>query len=185
MTEMQRDLDSWKINIVQIPLDYYPFALPPPASTSTHQPGSFKKEDPPPKRTSFAVAPSEAFLPSHNRGRIATPDSQAKRGTSFAVGLVTGSEEGSTRYLHKMENGGEIVMKLENDAIQLKILLASPHIGSQKQKGNTMLDTVCRLKELVSLLAECQNQVAITLFLPHPITRARARARASARARGC
>lgn len=129
---MQRELESFKINVIQIPLECYPFALPSP--TPTHG-----------QKISFQAS-------SHG-------DPPARRGATFAVGLVSPSDHGSSRYLYKIENSSEILMKLENDAIQLKIYLASPHISGLRQKVDMSLDTVSKLQELIHLLEDCQNQV--------------------------
>lgn len=138
---MQQDLESLKINIIQIPLECYPFALP--GDTPTN------------------AAQSQKISFPGGRGKdVITADPPARKGATFAVGLVSPTE-GSSRYLYKIENSSEILMKLENDAIQLKIYLASPHIGGLRQKVDVSLDTASKLRELVHLLMECQTQVLI------------------------
>ena len=52
-------------------------------------------------------------------------------------------------------------MKLENSAVQLKLLLTSPHIGALKLKADISLNTVSKLLEMVQLLLECQKQVCV------------------------
>lgn len=132
---MQKELESWKVNVIELPLEYYPFALP--------------------------ILSSSAIIQSQ-KITFQTSKTAAKKGTSFSVGFVSPSESPS-RYLYKIENSSELLMRLENDAIQLKIHLASPHIGGLKHKGNNLLDMVSQLQELVQLLTECQKQVPTVL----------------------
>ena len=132
-------MDLKKINIVQIPIDFYPFALPDLAAPAAHQKIKFQTEGSPPTK-------------------------KGPKGTSFSLGFAeppSSSVESSSRQnLFKLENHAAILMQLENDNIQLKQYLASPHVGALKHRVNSLLDTVSQLQELMHLIVKCQEQVA-------------------------
>ncbi len=142
---MQQKLESQKINIIQVPLECYPFAL---ANLSS---GSMQE-----KRTILDVIHS-------------VPAATGKKGTSFAVDFanpIDNSTQHSVRSLYTIGNSEQLLMELENDEIQLKLYQASPHMGGQRHKVSNLLDVVARLRELVQLLTECQEQVN-DHFPPH------------------
>lgn len=82
----------------------------------------------------------------------------SRKGTSFALSFGS-SESAASQHLFKVENHSAILMQLENDAVQLKLYLASPNIGALRHKANGLLDTVSQLQELVHLVTKCQEQV--------------------------
>lgn len=135
--DLQQKLESRRINIIQVPLECYPFALADLSSGS--------------KKTVLDVI--------HSTKADAAP---GKKGTSFAVDFANpmdSSTQYSVRALYTVGNCEELLMELENDAIQLKLFLASPHTGSLRHKVNDLLDVVSKLREVIQLLAECQEQV--------------------------
>ena len=79
--------------------------------------------------------------------------------TSFALGFQPASDS-LVEYLYSVDNDTEICVGLENDGIQLKMLLASPHLGSLKAKAESLMKTLVELQELVGLLSDCQNKVS-------------------------
>ena len=136
---MQQEVTSKKINIVQIPLEYYPFALPDLASVSGQIPPLIQK-------TVFQT-PTVSEPPA------------TKKGTSFALGFEPQHPSSPSQHLYKMENHAAILMQLENDVIQLRVYLASPHIGLLRNKANSLLDTLSQLQILLCLVTKCQEQV--------------------------
>ena len=83
---------------------------------------------------------------------------QGERITSFAIGLPPPSPT-RVECLLFVSNIQNVLMELENDIINVKILLASPHLGSLRTKAETAMKTLLQLKELVGLLSECQDKV--------------------------
>ena len=156
--DLQQKLESQKINVIQVPLECYPFAL---ADLSS---GSGKK-------TVLEVI--------HSSSGTKPPAATAKKGTSFAVDFaspVESSTDYSVRYLYTIGNIEELLMELENDEIQLKLYLASPHLGTLRHKLNSLLDVVSRLRELIRLLSECQEQwqylLTLMKFVEGPLQKA-------------
>ena len=141
---MQQETDLKKINIIKIPMDYYPFALP-----------------------NLTTVPDQLPAPSHKitfqtTSRMEMKSPRTRKGATFAPpSSAIRRERPSTpsQYLYKMENHRAILMQLENNAIQLKLHLASPHVGPLRHKANSLLDTMFQLQELLHLVTKCQEQV--------------------------
>lgn len=146
VVDMQKDLDLKNINIIQIPLDFYPFALP-----------EFASRSPTPSR-----GPKISF---HTSKLKVARASATKKGATFSLNFTRPSYSPSptSQYLYTMENHAAILMQLENEAIQLKLHIASPHVGALRQRANKVLDTVSQLQELVHLLTKCQEQVKLMI----------------------
>ncbi len=123
------------ISIIHVPVEYYSFAVPGSSSSDLNQ--NQKSVD------------------------NAEPKKGTDKSTSFALGFFKPADDVSIQNLYSVGNSTEISLELENDAIQLKIFLASPHVGHLKTKGENLLDTLSRLRELFYLVIECQEQVFI------------------------
>ena len=126
-----------KINVIQMPLEFYPLAglCPRSASSQTNARTSGK------------------------RGVKSADDPVTKKGASFALNFMETSSSPS-QYLYTIDNQATILMELENCAIQLKFHLDSPHMGNMRLKTNTLLDTISQLLELIHLLIHCQEKVS-------------------------
>lgn len=147
MAELQAELDWKKINIVQMPFEFYSFALP---------------------DSSDALAPSQRITfqrdTSSKGAKVTEGAPPIKKGATFSLGFAeppSSSEISSQQYLLKLENHLAILIQLESNAIQLKQYLASPYIGALRHRTNSLLDTVSQLQELVHLVTECQEQVLL------------------------
>lgn len=145
---MQQVIDNKKINIVPIPLEFYPFAFPDCASITGHLAV-------PNQKITFQTDASKG-------SKVAEAPPPSKKGTSFALSFAKppSSESAASQHLFKLENHSAILMQLENDGIQLKLYLASPHVGALRLKANALLDTVTQLQELMHLVTKCQEQVS-------------------------
>lgn len=156
--EIQQELESLKISISQMALECYPFALPTDTPTHAH---AHKITFQSPSAAAKEVSISEPAPPPPQR-----------KGATFAVGLASPSDS-SARYLYEVENGAEVLMRLESSGIQLEVHLASPHLGPLRQKAEALLDTVSKLRELVSLLLQCQEQVCCGSEMRPPVKKSR------------
>ena len=123
---MQLKLESSMVDIIQVPIDRYPFALPNSSPDLAPAPLNVKK----------------------------TLD----KVTSFAFNFHKTTDE-PIEHLYSMGNVSEISIQLENDIVQLKMYLTSPHMGGFRHQGNYLLDSLSHLEELILLLTECQEQV--------------------------
>lgn len=154
MNELQTCLEQKTISITQFPIDRYPFAAPIKPNESSEVM---------PKRThtpQTKVASGTTIVgPRFSTQATAGPVTPAKT-TSFAVGFQR-AVKGSTTLdcLFSIENDSKLCMWLENDVIQTKVLLSSPHLGSLKMRGELLLKTLSELQEIVTLLSQCQDKV--------------------------
>ena len=153
MNELQTCLEQKTISITQFPIDRYPFAAPVQPDES-----SFKPEVTP-RHTNTPQAKKTSVGPRFNTQPTIGPATPAKT-TSFAVGFQR-AVRGSTTLdcLFSIENDSNLCMWLENDVIQTKVLLSSPHLGSLKMRGELLLKTLGELQEIVTVLSQCQAKV--------------------------
>ena len=175
---MQSRLEQETLTVIQTPADRYPFVLSssspiPPPTTQERDPRSTKhttistgvKITTSTNTTLSTVAKStNASITTGVRGVIKDAPSHAKkhgeRITSFAVGLPPPSPSGGkVKCLLFIENDQDVLMGLESDVISVKILLASPHLGSLRTRAEALKKTLLQLKEMVDLLSQCQDKV--------------------------
>ena len=177
---MQSRLEQETLTVSQIPVERYPFSvsrssspLPPPherdhrstkhttVSTSTNTNISTGA-----KSTNTTTVPTNSTISTGARsGKDATSRSKkhGERITSFAVGLPPPSPSAGGRvdFLLFVDNDQDVMMCLENDIIGVKILLASPHLGSLRTRAEALKKTLLQLKEFIDLLSQCQDQVRL------------------------
>ena len=153
---MQGRLEQETITVIQIPIDRYPFAV---TSSSPQHP------EPPSKTAGASTTTTTSNTTSSvkNARDIPSPVKKLKHGdrtTSFAVGFqqLTASN-GGVECLFFVENEERILLALENDIISVKILLASPHLGSLRPRVESVMKTLVQLRELVGSLSHCQDKV--------------------------
>ena len=154
-------MDQETIAVSQSSVDRYPFAI---ASPSPPPP---QDRDPRSKlvgisTTTTTTASVTAGGGGKSRKDVVTSPARkhSERTTSFAVGFRRPSlPEGAIECLLFVDNEEEILIQLENDVINVKILLASPHLGSLRARVESVMKTLVQLKELVALLSHCQDQV--------------------------
>jgi hypothetical protein len=151
VVELLKEFDLRKINIIQMPLDFYRFALPDCAGglATSH-------------KITFQTDPSTG-------AKVIEGEKVAKKGAKFSLSFsdplssstvnTSSFQQQQQQHLLKLENHAAILMQLENDSIQLKQYLASPHIGNLRLKVNGLADTVSQLQELMHLVTKCQEQV--------------------------
>ena len=177
---MQSRLEHETLTVSQSPVDRYPFAV---ASSSPLPPQSQERDPRSTKHTAVSngvkiatstnttistVAKSTNNATSTGvRGDKDAPSHAKKRGeriTSFAVGLPPPSPSaGRVECLLFIDNDQDVVMGLENDVINVKILLSSPHLGSLRTRAEALKKTLLQLKELMDLLSQCQDRVGWTV----------------------
>ena len=142
------------ISITQFPIERYPFALPGHSTTSTPR----KPLTPPRKLSHVALAVTAAV-----RQSTAKPtESGIPSKPTFSVGFHGLTKDSITQNcLFAIEQQNQLCMWLENDLIQTKVLLSSPHLGNLKIRGEQLLKTLTELQEIVMMLSQCQNKVSI------------------------
>lgn len=142
----------------QSPVDRYPFAI---ANPSPLPP---QDRNPHPKQVGISTATTTTTTTvkgAKTTKDISSPSRRhSERITSFTVGFQQPAiSEAVVEYLCFLDNAREILIQLENDIINVKILLASPHLGSLRARVESAMKTLMQLKELVGLLAHCQEKV--------------------------
>ena len=155
--KMQNRLEQHTLTVSQSPVDRYPFAI---ASQSPLPP---QHRDPRSKQVGISTGATTGTLA---RGTINAKDvtsparRHSERMTSFTVGFQQPSiSEAAVECLYFLDNEGEILIQLENDIINVKILLSSPHLGSLRARVELAMKTLMQLKELVGSLSHCQEKV--------------------------
>ena len=130
------------INVVEIPAEKFGFIIAKPGSSDG------------------AITDTTTSTTAKKSKGTAKKFKGTEKTTSFAFGFVEHRDrEASTEALYLIENNTEILAELENAMVELKMLVGSPHIGHQKTKAVSLLDTFSRLIEHIDLLTQCQNQV--------------------------
>ena len=82
--------------------------------------------------------------------------------TSFALDVIQSEEDDNeSRKIHRVSNFLEVMINLEHHLTQLKMFLASPHLGSLRAKAESLLGSVLQLLEIVALLSDCQTKVGL------------------------
>ena len=183
---MQSRLEQETLTVSQIPVERYPFAV---SRSASPLPPSQERDHRSTKHTTVSTAvkiatstntnistgakstntttvPTNSTISTGARSsRDATSRSKkhGERITSFAVGLPPPSPSagGRVNCLLFVNNDQDVMMGLENDIIGVKILLASPHLGSLRTRAEALKKTLLQLKELVDLLSQCQDQVRL------------------------
>lgn len=152
---MQSRLEQETITVTQIPIERYPFAL---TSSSPQHTEPLSKT----AGTSTTTA-SHTTSSIKNARDIPSPVKKLKHGeraTSFTVGFQQlPASNGEVKCLSFVENEERILIALENDIICVKILLASPHLGSLRPRVESVMKTLVQLRELVGYLSHCQDKV--------------------------
>lgn len=176
---MQSRLEQETLTVSQIPVERYPFAV---SRSSSPLPPPQERDHRSTKHTTVSTAVKIATSTNTNistgakstntttvpaNSTISTGATRSKkhgeRITSFAVGLPPPSPSagGKVDCLLFVDNDQDVMMSLENDIIGVKILLASPHLGSLRTRAEALKKTLLQLKELVDLLSQCQDQVRV------------------------
>ena len=107
-----------------------------------------------------------ALTPPSSHSRPSTPKKARDKTTTFAIAFdITPHPSQTADYLFTMGNDSDIILSLEDSIIHLKLLLVSPHLGSLKGKAESLLVTLRQLRELFTLMADCQQKVCTPLII--------------------
>ena len=159
---MQSRLDQEMLTISQSPVDRYPFAVacPSPPPPPHHQDGADPRHKQHLKVAGITTTTTTAGALKTARDVTSPVKRHGERITSFAITFQPPTpSESVVECLLFVENDGEVLISLENDIINVKILLASPHLGNLRGRVEALMKTLVQLRELMSLLAHCQDQV--------------------------
>lgn len=140
---MLNELDVWMLTVTPILLQYSLFALP--TSDLSKQENSAKKH------------------PNVLTDSISSKKSGADKFTSFSLGVVKISPYDLSQKLYRVMNLPEVRVELEHLMTKLKMHLVSFHLGNLKSKGESLLDTLSQLLEIVEMLSECQAKVTLSM----------------------
>ena len=102
-------------------------------------------------------------IPITTHDHPATHKKPGDKTTTFAISFEPSHHETQAAdYLYTVGNDSEILLELEDAVIQLKLLLGSPHLGSLKERAESLLVSLRQLQELFELIADCQSRVSIS-----------------------
>lgn len=155
--KMQNRLEQQTFTVSQSSVDRYPFAI---ASPSPLQP---QDRDTRSKQVGISIGTTASASAGGTKTAkdVTSPARRhSERMTSFTVGFQQPSiSEAAVECLYFLDNEEEILIQLENDIINVKILLSSPHLGSLRARVESAMKTLLQLNELVGLLSHCQEKV--------------------------
>ena len=155
--KMQNRLDQQTFTVSHSPVDRYPFAIASPSPLSSQD------RDPRSKQGGLSTGTTTGALPGATKTvkDVTIPARRhSERMTSLTVGFQQPSiSKAAVECLYFLDNEGDILIQLENDIINVKILLSSPHLGSLRTRVESTMKTLMQLKELVGLLSHCQEKV--------------------------
>lgn len=166
VNELQTSLEQKTISITQCPIDRYPFAAPSESDDSAAKPEVSPIHTQTHQHKASNLAPStttSAGLRFSTQTANSTDPNTPIKTTSFAVGFQRSIKGHATLdCLFSIEKENELCLWLENDVIQTKVLLSSPHLGSLKMRGELLLKMLIELQEIITLLTQCQDKVLRT-----------------------
>ena len=152
---MQNRLEQETFAVSQIPVDRYPFAV------ASHSPLAQQDRDARLKQVGISAGGVQT-----TRDITSPVKKHSERITSFAIGFQPPtSSESVVECLFFVDNLEDILTGLENDIITVKILLASPHLGSLRGRAESLMKTLIQLKELMGLLSHTQDKVSVYYYI--------------------